>query len=227
MSLPKPSVQPADPPEAAARSLFERQMARLERLADIGMLIAEAAGRRALADDDGAGVADAGLSYTRAARAVRLTLALQTRLSGDMAAFERGQAATRAAEAGRRRDRIHARVEQAIEAERCDPDEVETLSSQVWERLTDPDDADLLSGPIDEVVARICQDLGLSPAWAAADFPAPGAEPLVMPSSAGLSLSKPSASRSPQGITDPPPWAESLATKAAPAWATNGDRSGP
>jgi hypothetical protein len=114
---------------------------------------AAAAGRRACADDgeDGEGPA---LSYTRAARAVRLTLALQLRLARD------AEGQTRA-EAARRRDRIHARVETATEAETLAERDGEQLSSDAWERLTEEDDADLLARPMDEVVARICQDLGL------------------------------------------------------------------
>jgi hypothetical protein len=180
-----PAPHPADPPvtdrAAAHAALIERQLAKLERLADIGMEIAEAAGRRAatLAEsgEEGTDGPDPGLTYARAARAVRLTLALQARLARDLAAL--GEAATRAqaAEAARRRDRIHTRVERALEAERLGEDEVEPLSSDVWERLTEEDDEALLARPIDEVVALICADLGLSPAWAAPAFPRLGPAP--------------------------------------------------
>jgi hypothetical protein len=161
-------MTPVTPSPAAPPSLTERQLARLERLADIGMEIAEAAGRRAAAlAADPAGIDDGpdpGLTYARAARAVRLTIALQSRLVADRAAGERAVAAARAAEGAQRRHRIHARVEQFIEAERDDADEAERLSSAVWEQLTEADDADLLDRPVAEVVAAICRDLGLSPA---------------------------------------------------------------
>jgi hypothetical protein len=180
-----PAPHPADPPAvdhaASHAALIERQLAKLERLADIGMEIAEAAGRRAatLAEggEEGADGPDPGLTYARAARAVRLTLALQARLARDLAAL--GEAATRAhaAEAARRRDRIHTRVERALEAERLGEDEVEGLSSDAWERLTEEDDEALLARPIEEMVALICADLGLSPAWAAPAFPRLGPAP--------------------------------------------------
>jgi hypothetical protein len=98
---------------------------------------------------------------------VRLTIALQVRLAADRATADRTEAA-------RRRDRIHRRVEQAIEAEGDDAEAVETLSSAVWESLTETDDADLLGRPMHEVVARICADLGVSPAGFASAF---GVEP--------------------------------------------------
>ncbi|HTI67893.1 MAG TPA: hypothetical protein VL460_10165 [Caulobacteraceae bacterium] len=169
MSGPDPITAAHAPPaadrDASARDLIERQMAMLTRLAEIGMEIAEAAGRkaRALAEGGETGAVDPGLSYARAARAVRLTIALQSRLAKDLAGLGRAETLARVAEAARRRDRIHRRVEQAIGTERYDEDEVERLSSDAWERLTDEDDGDLLERPIDEVVARICQDLGLSP----------------------------------------------------------------
>jgi hypothetical protein len=167
----------ANPPPAAnatARELIDAQLPMLTRLAEIGMEIAEAAGRRAVAQAEGATAEERGsdpaLAYARAARAVRLTLALQSRLVAELAALDQAQAKARAVEAGRRRDRVHARVEQAIEAERADADhdEIEHLSSAAWERLTETDDAELLDLPMDEVVALICRDLGLSPGWAEA-----------------------------------------------------------
>ncbi len=165
--------RPANPPPAArdasVRALTERQMAMLERLAEIGMEIAEDAGRMSRSQAEGvAQAADPGLTYSRAARAVRLTIALQQRLTEGVAALEEKRAKARAAEAARLRGRIHRRVERVAEAEREDADEAEDLSSCAWERLTETDDDDLLDLPIEEVVTRICRDLGLSPAWAVA-----------------------------------------------------------
>jgi hypothetical protein len=180
------------PAAETARELIDAQLPMLTRLAEIGMDIAEAAGRRAVAQAEGGETEERGsdpaLAYARAARAVRLTLALQSRLVAELAALDQAHAKARAVEAGRRRDRIHARVEQAIEAERADAegDEIEHLSAAAWERLTETDDAELLDLPMDEVVALVCRDLGLSPAWAeafaggalaVADHPPPPAVP--------------------------------------------------
>jgi hypothetical protein len=147
---------PADP----ARALIERQLQLLTRLADIGMDIAEVAGIRARAslDADAAEpTVDPGLTYARAARAVRLTIALQSRLLKDLAALDR-------TETEARKRRIHRIVERAIETEHDDADEIERLSDEARERLWDEDDCgDLLDRPIEEIVASICRDLGLDP----------------------------------------------------------------
>ena len=169
---------PAGPPQtdgpAAARTLIERQLAMLARLAEIGMEIAEAAGRQATGAAEGAPLRDPGLAFVRVARAVRMTIALQSRLVGDLAALDRAAGQARAAQAGARRERLHRLVERAIEAEHAshedwDDDAIERLSSDAWERLTDADDDAGLAGlaPFAEVVAAICADLGLSPEWTA------------------------------------------------------------
>ncbi|OYX31267.1 MAG: hypothetical protein B7Y99_10350 [Caulobacterales bacterium 32-69-10] len=195
MLAPDPITLPITPPTpapAAPRTLIERQMAKLERLSEIGMEIAEAAGQRARAlaegdptDTTDAAAAEPGLSFARAARAVRLTIALQSRLVEALAALDRGEALARVGEASRRRNRIQRLVEDAAEAEGCDAEEVERLSSEVWERLDEQDDADLLDAPIEQVVARICRDLGLSPELTVWPVPHPSPGPAdVSPPSA-------------------------------------------
>lgn len=170
-------TSPPPTAETSARALIERRLVMLGRLAEIGMEIAEAAGSRATAGEarpakPAKGIADPALAYARAARAVRLTLALQSRLLEERAMLERGETCALAAEASRRRDRVHARVEEAIEAARGDgmegefpefeeADDPERLSSAAWERLVETDDAELMARPFDEVVAVICRELGL------------------------------------------------------------------
>ncbi len=107
---------------------------------------------------------------------MRLTIALQSRLLQERAALGRAEAVARVAEATRRRNRIHARVDAAIEAERDNDFEVEQLSVEARERLNEVEEEDLLGRPIEAVVARICADLGLSPAWAGSAFARPGGE---------------------------------------------------
>jgi hypothetical protein len=160
---------------APARALTARQMARLERLAEIGMEIAEAAGRlaEALAQGGAAGDPDPGLLYTRAARAVRLTIALQARLAKDLAELDKAETVARSAQAATRRARVQRGVEEAIEAGDHDVDEFRRLSSDAWERLTDEDEGELLRLPLAELVARICADLGLPPDWGGEMFDEP------------------------------------------------------
>jgi hypothetical protein len=155
----------ADPP----RALVEAQLRMLTRLAEIGMEIAEVAGLQAKASLDGAVPSvDPGLTYARVARAVRMTIALQSRLLKELPALNRALVEAR-------RRRVRRLVDQAIEAEHDDADEIERLSDEALEHLRDPDDlAELLNRPIHEVVALICKDLGLSPDWAMSAFSPPG-----------------------------------------------------
>ena len=158
----------ADDPPSPARALVERQLGLLTRLADIGMEIAEAAGRRAVAAlDEGKpdDARDATLAYDRAARAVRLTIALQARLLGDLPDLEKAEARARSEKTNDRVNRIHRIVERALEA---DPEGGWDWrrSAALRERLRDRDDyGALLKLSLGEAVARICKDLGLSPDW--------------------------------------------------------------
>jgi len=166
-------------PEAAglARALGERQLHMLTRLAEIGLEIAAAVERRATAEastpGDAASGCDWGLVYARIARAVHLTIALQSKLLKDVIALDEGRVPTVDAEAEARRARTDARIDRigriahrVLEAECDDEDAVERLSSTLWERLEDEDICgDLSDRPIGEIVALICKDLGLDPDW--------------------------------------------------------------
>lgn len=174
MSPAAPTHAPPTAPAATARGMVEQQLATLARLAEIGMEIAEAAGRRAraLADggEAGADFAEPGLSFSRAARAVRLTLALQSKLAEGLGALDRAEASARAGEAGRLRHRIHRHITNAAEAEGAETAGIGRLSTSAWEQLTDYDDEDILGRPTQEIVALICKDLGLDPSFAAPIF---------------------------------------------------------
>ena len=214
-------------------------MAVLDRLVEIGVEIAEAAGRSACAGDDDGPQHDPGLTYSRAARAVRLTIALQQRLAESLEKQGRDEAAARRSRIGRLVDRV-------IEAE-CGEDY--KLTGRAWERLTEEEALDQLAGrPVGEVVALICQDLGLSPhacaevmaAWtpegpAPKDLPPLGEVPDVV-GGRGLqgadardSALQPPSSASPPMIASPtpsalaikPPWGEDQgAVEPEPTWAT-------
>ena len=96
-ALAAPDAAPADPSpaarRAAARALIDGELEVLTELTGIGMEIARAAGRAAVAGLDGApgAGADPGLTYTRAARTVRMCIALQSRLLNDLEALDRGE----------------------------------------------------------------------------------------------------------------------------------------
>jgi hypothetical protein len=164
---------PADPPPdrpGAARALVERQIAVLTELADIGMEIARAAGRRAVAGLEGEAQApahpDPALAYARAAKAVRMAIALQARLLNDLPALERGESRALSELRHARKERIVSLVEQAAEADPVNEYDIGQLSDEAWERLRDADEySALMTCPLGEAVARICADLGLPPDW--------------------------------------------------------------
>jgi hypothetical protein len=162
----------------AARALIEGQLAMLSRLAQIGMEIAEACGRQAANDKPGETMPrrDPGLVFARVARAVRMTIALQSRLAKDLAALDRADDLAEVARKDVRRMRLRRLVGQAVSAgiapddkrdENAIEDEIDRLSDEAYERLTDAEDGDLMGRPFEEVVSGICADLGLSPDWTA------------------------------------------------------------
>jgi hypothetical protein len=150
----------------AAEARTERHLRTLEDLAEIGMDLARTVQRQAheqaAADLDAAAL---GLVFSRIARAVRQTVALEARLAEDRQAETAAQLASRTqARATRRRREVRAVVEQAIEADAAETD-LEDLLLDLEERLVDYDDADFADRPIGELVARICRDLGVAPDW--------------------------------------------------------------
>ena len=153
----------------------ERQLAMLQELAEIGMRLARALEAEALAPAEEPrppspfGGGDLGLMFTRIARAVRQTVALETRVAADRGTAQARHAAQLAGEArsqlSRRKDKLRRIVEQAIEAE-AHGSEAEHLLIDLDERLDDAeDDADFADAPIADQVARLCADLGVTPDW--------------------------------------------------------------
>jgi hypothetical protein len=190
--VPEPAPAPA-PATAPARALIEGQMAMLSRLAEIGMEVAEACGRDAR--NAAAAKGDArpiGLVFARVARAVRMTIALQSRLMKDLAALDRADTIAERAQRDRRRMRLSRLVDEAARAalaarreagsqywadDEAMEDEVEQLASEAYERLTDAEDDDLTGLSFNEAVAGVAADLGLTPDWTARLLTAMAAPP--------------------------------------------------
>jgi hypothetical protein len=182
-----PSLDPAETAHTAwARQVLMRQTEMLGELAEVGLEVAKAAGRRAVARAEGEpdGAAAEGdnlaMAYARAARAVRLTLMLQARVVAeigkldlaDQARAEAVRAAQEEAETRATPEYAHkARVERVVlrvakDAHPDNEDEVDRLISEAGERLDDDDlYRDILSRPVGELVGAICRDLGLDPDW--------------------------------------------------------------
>jgi hypothetical protein len=172
-----PSADAAAPAPAdlavAPRAVIVRQLEMLGELAELGLDIARAIARQATSETPGAAQVvkgDVSLAYARVARAVRLTLALRSRLLQDLQAWD--EVAERHLRGGRlnaaraRKARIGRILDRVIDAEAGDDGEGDRLAGEVRERLEHDDIyGDVLARPVGELVAMICRDLGLSPDW--------------------------------------------------------------
>jgi len=159
VTTPPPSCE--TPNAADART--ERHLRTLQELAELGMTLARAVATRAAETGD----PNVALAFTRIARAVRQTLALEARLADDRETVRAGHAqrlAQETAARGRRRKKlVEGAVERAIDAE-CHGETAEDLKDELSERLEDRyDDTDFADRPVSELIARICKDLGVTP----------------------------------------------------------------
>lgn len=190
------SDEPVDP----AIALAERHLRMLARLGEIGMELAEAVGRQVAAQNhlldvgEQAGVTevtggqitlvvkgDFGLVFSRVARAVRMTLALEMKVCEEVKRLRAGLAQDRAARAKAaveaaakaernalfdREDRVRDVMRQAIKAEITDKEAADTLYEEMAERLDDDDDfKDYGDRPVGEIIALICREYDLHPDW--------------------------------------------------------------
>ena len=173
-------VHDESPDPAVARA--ERRLRLLERLTEIGMELAEALRERVLnpaADDaDDKYPADA---FARLSRAIRLTIALETKTDQALADLKAGvvreceERRTVAAEKAKkdadaryeqRKYEAYCRVICVIDSESQDQEDFEGLAEALDERLSE-DEAydDLTERPLREIVERLCRDLCLTPDW--------------------------------------------------------------
>jgi hypothetical protein len=143
------STAPADltTPEEART---ERHLRLLAELAELGMTLARTIVAQA---EEGAE-----LAFARIARAVRQTLALEAKLAEGGQLRRERQAREHQYQ---REAKVRRMVEKAIEADADDSD-IDDLLYDLNERLADLDDTDFTHRPLIEVVASICQDLGVT-----------------------------------------------------------------
>ena len=161
-----------------AAAVLEGRVALLGRFAEVGLEIALAIERQAKAVEPGdEAPVRAFAAYARVARAVRLTLMLQAKVVkqrqalDSLAAQHAFSAAARDGgrryeRAGQQKARLERIVERIAKRQHDDPAEIERLVDETCERL-DNDDlyGDILARPTSELIALICQDLGLDPDW--------------------------------------------------------------
>jgi hypothetical protein len=166
------SLPPAIP-SAADRAA--RQMTMLRELAELGMELARALGAQALAElspeetPDAPKVtpADPVLMFTRVARAVRQTVALEMRIgradAEDQAEDDR---ALHRYEQIARRVLVHEIAADAVTMH-AEDGRRERLLRELDDRLDAerPDDANYSYLPVNVLVTRICRDLGVQPDW--------------------------------------------------------------
>jgi hypothetical protein len=184
MSGPATAFDAADErPEAWERALLDRQLQTLDRLAEMGMAIAGAIQQRvtdpAAAD---AVLQHAAMDFARVSRAVRLTLALQSKLVRDSKTPAKAAPADKADDrpakiidyevywadgepltpAARRRV-LRESVRGVAQEQGLDAEAVERLEAEAVERLEREGPDGLARGDMAfrKIVALICEDLGL------------------------------------------------------------------
>ena len=153
-----PENDSLDPREARAA----RRLATLERLAEIGMKLAELLERRVDA-------AVEAVEETDAPPFDRGAAALAVRAKAERTAAREAAARARAARIKEVTDCAEEAVVQVIEtlpADDLDEERAERLYEALSERLEDPREADeIADAPVSAVVARLCAALGVTPDW--------------------------------------------------------------
>jgi hypothetical protein len=183
-TAPPTQAADTDAPEAWERALLDRQLESLDRLAQMGLEVAGAIRDRvtdpAAAD---AAVQHAAMDFARVSRAVRMTVALQSKLvrdfktpakagapkSGESGEDEapieyavywaNGEPLTRPA----RRRVLRESVRGLAQERGLDAETAERLQAEALEALERDDIAAMLNRPFAEIVALICEELGLKP----------------------------------------------------------------
>jgi len=153
--------------EERPQTALERQLARLERLAEAGMELVEALVAQAKGSVPKVEGGDVGLAFSRVSRAVRMAVLLHQQLiQGGVDPAE----AARKAEAERKKAHVGraVRIVQRVAKDHCrvKPDMISAYAWEARERLEDDDIYGLVATrPVGELVALICRDLGLQPNW--------------------------------------------------------------
>jgi hypothetical protein len=159
-----PPADLGDPPPCAS---LDRQIALLDRLAEAGMEMIEALVAQAKGSGPKVVEGDVALAFGRAARAVRLAVLLQAELARG---GEDPADAARQAEAQDRKAKVDSvvRIVKRVARDHCGQEgfALGAYAGEASERLDNDDIYGLVATrPVGELVAMICEDLGLQPNW--------------------------------------------------------------
>jgi hypothetical protein len=168
-----PTLSQADEPDSDGweRALLDRQLERLDKLADMGLALAGEIQRRAAAGPDDA-LTHAAIDFARVSRAVRMTLALQSKLVRDFKTPPKAGSAKADNDDDVRWEvawidedyprKVRDSVRRVAEDSGLNAETVERLAAEAGERMERDDVyADVMTRSFDEIVAQICEDLGL------------------------------------------------------------------
>jgi hypothetical protein len=162
---PSPGSPAADPLGARRLALLDRQLERLDQLIGAGMDMVQGLAAQASGAGPRVVQGDVILAYSRAARAVRMAMLLQSHLVAEFGAARDARAGDAAGTVGAqaRADRV---VEALADRERDRPEPAERREAERAERLERDDIYRAVqTRPARELVAEIANDLGLSPDW--------------------------------------------------------------
>jgi len=149
---------------ATPTDMAEQQDRALSGLLTLGMDLSRDVAARAKAAETAKDAEALALAFDRIARSVRLTIALQNRLTRDRQQLQRDVRADVAEAADLRRKQVRAAIARDLRTEIESENERFRLLNRVNERLQeDALEASFVEGPIEACIARIRQGLGLPP----------------------------------------------------------------
>ncbi len=165
--------------------MAERHQRMLKKLAEMAMELSEAAHEEAMTEvaarkADPAKpepARDPMLSFSRMARVVRQTVALEAKLEKERKSESQGNVwadyycryAMASFASNEQKRRVRKLVEKEIERNAFPPNDRQDLTERLYERLEDDGDwRDLTDNrSVGEIIMALCEELGLDPDWAA------------------------------------------------------------
>ena len=162
MNTPALPPFPNSPADERRRALLDRQLERLDQMIGAGMDMVQALAAQAAGAGPQVVEGDVILAYSRAARAVRMAILLQSHLIAEPDAGRDAVAERAAADA----DRVEPPAEDLAGRER-DPDESTERPAREYAERLERDDIyrNVRTRPVGELVAEIGRDLGIDPDW--------------------------------------------------------------